>query len=72
MSNPKTSRPWPWRSPPPADFEEAATTQQALLDAARGRAEPGLISHLEYNLARYRQGQASDRPWLVETPDVDR
>ena len=31
-------------------FEEAVATQQALLDAARGRAEPDLVSHLEYNL----------------------
>ncbi len=52
-------------------FEEAAATQQALLDAARGRADPRLISHLEYNLARYRQGQASDRPWLVEETGSD-
>ena len=50
-------------------FEEAATTQQALLDAARGRADPALVSHLEYNLERYRQGQASDRPWPVDEPD---
>ncbi len=47
---------------------EAVATQQALLDAARGRADPGLVGHLEYNLARYKQGLPSDRPWLVEEP----
>ena len=47
-------------------YDDAAATQQALLDAARGRADPGLVGHLEYNLARYRQGLPSDRPWLVE------
>ncbi len=47
-------------------FDEAVATQQALLDAARDRAAPDLVGQLEYNLARYRKGQPSDRPWLVE------
>ncbi len=47
-------------------FEEAAAAQQALLDAARGQAEPELVRHLEHNLERYRRGQPSDQPWLVE------
>ena len=47
-------------------FEEAVSTQQALLDAARGRADPGLVRHLEHNLERYRRRQLSDQPWLVD------
>ncbi len=49
-------------------FEQAIAAQQALLDAARGHADPGLIGQLEYNLERYRGGQASDRPWLIKEP----
>ncbi len=47
-------------------FDAAVAAQQVLLEAARGQADPGLVGHLEYNLARYRAGQPSDRPWLVE------
>ena len=46
-------------------FEEAVSAQEALLDAARGQADPSLVRHLEYNLGRYRQAQRSDQPWLV-------
>ena len=47
-------------------FDEAIPAQEALLDAARGRADPGFVRHLEHNLGRYRQGLSSDQPWLVE------
>ncbi|MCP3957266.1 MAG: tetratricopeptide repeat protein [bacterium] len=44
-------------------FDEAASAQQALLESARGSADPGTVQHLEYNLERYRRRQPSDRPW---------
>ncbi len=47
-------------------FEEAVAAQQALVDAARGRTDPGLVRHLEHNLECYRRGQPSDQPWMVE------
>ncbi len=49
-------------------FDEAITAQQALLEAVRGKAPLDLVRHLEHNLGRYRQGQRSDQPWLVEEP----
>ncbi len=47
-------------------FEEATAAQQVLVDAARGRTDPGLVRHLEHNLERYRRGQPSDQLWMIE------